>query len=131
MGDNKRNSFKYICSEIVDLHERKNSDYGNSFSRNIKKYGLLAGLIPIANKFHRLEQLIINGNNKVKSESIEDTLIDNASYCIMLLAEIREMNKEKYVSDIDSIVKQNVNEYISRKKCVETQAKNMKKGIWK
>lgn len=81
--------FEQIVNELVDIQKAKNADYGDSFSRNIDKYGLIAGLIPIANKFHRLEQLITNGNQQVKSESIEDTLKDQANYCIMLLAEIR------------------------------------------
>lgn len=82
--------FENIVSELTELQKAKNADYGDSFSQNVQKYGLLAGLIPIANKLHRLEQLITNGNQQVKSESIEDTLKDQANYCIMLLAEIRK-----------------------------------------
>ena len=86
--------FENIVNELVELQKAKNGDYGDSFSRNVEKYGLLAGLIPIANKFNRLEQLITNGNQQVKSESIEDTLKDQANYCIMLLAEIRKLNRK-------------------------------------
>lgn len=81
------NKFESICNELVTLQKAKNADYGNSFSKSVKEFGLTAALIPITNKVNRLKQLIQSDSAQVKDESIDDTLKDLACYAIMTLAE--------------------------------------------
>ena len=53
-------------------------------NKSIKKYGPIAGLVRISDKFNRLENLLMGNDAKVKDERVEDTLLDLANYCIML-----------------------------------------------
>ena len=84
---------KTICDKLHDTYKAKNADYGNSFAKVRAKYPE-AILIRLEDKMSRLEQLIINGNRQVADESINDTLLDMANYCIMELVE-REINNDR------------------------------------
>jgi hypothetical protein len=75
--------FRSLAQSIGDLYARKNADYGDSFGASVRKYGLVAALTRISDKFNRLENLICNGGGWVSDESLGDTLLDLASYAIM------------------------------------------------
>lgn len=79
-----------ICGELTSIYRKKNADYGNSFSRAVEKYGLVSALTRISDKFNRLESLVLHQTQEVKDESVEDTLLDLANYCIMTVMEIRK-----------------------------------------
>lgn len=76
------------CDEIKTLLLKKNHDYGNSFSIQYQKYGLLSGIIRLDDKLNRLSTLI-QKDAKV-NESIEDTIMDIAGYAILTLIELRK-----------------------------------------
>ena len=76
-------SFESICCELMALHENKNKDYGGAFDKSMYKYGVVALLIRLNDKFERLESLFRNGKAEVTDESFEDTLRDIACYAIM------------------------------------------------
>lgn len=80
---NQVEHFEQITKEMSSLYAKKNADYGDSFSKSLDKYGIIAALTRISDKFNRLESLIVNKNSQVKDERLEDTLMDMASYCIM------------------------------------------------
>lgn len=82
-------AFKSICTEMIELYTAKNHDYGNSFGKTFEQLGVVSAVTRIYDKFNRLVTLTKN-SNKVADESIEDTLIDLASYSIMTLMEIRK-----------------------------------------
>lgn len=85
--------FREIVTNMADLYERKNSDYGNSFAETIDKLGYAAGLARIYDKWNRLCQLSKhNGEGQIKDESMLDTAIDGACYFIMLAMEIERLN---------------------------------------
>lgn len=71
-----------IVADMVQLHDKKNKDYGNAFGKSFAKFGLMATDIRLTDKFSRFEQLMKN-EAMVTDESIKDTLIDMAAYCIM------------------------------------------------
>lgn len=87
----KPDKFRYLCDTISDLYARKNADYGDSFGISIKKYGPIAGLTRISDKFNRLENLIVHGEQNVTDESVTDTLMDLASYSLMLVMELNDL----------------------------------------
>lgn len=87
---NKSEAFRKVSDGLADLYERKNHDYGDSFGVSVRKYGLIAALTRISDKFNRLESLILKGRPQV-NESMCDTALDLAAYAIMLTLEI---NKE-------------------------------------
>lgn len=78
-------TFNDLTNEMNELYRKKNSDYGNSFDISLNKYGMIAALTRMSDKFNRLETLILNKSQQVADEKIEDTLMDLASYCVMTL----------------------------------------------
>jgi len=80
---------KSICEKLNKLYEKKNHDYGDSFSTLRKKHNN-AILIRLSDKLNRLESLYLKKDIKVEDESIVDTLIDIANYAIMEIIEIEE-----------------------------------------
>ena len=92
------NTFEELAKEMVALQDRKNADYGNAFgniyqelAQNSKEMANGYALGSIKNKVNRLVTLMSGQEAKV-DESIEDSLIDLASYSLMTLAEIRKLN---------------------------------------
>ena len=82
--------FNGICQEMMDLHERKNKDYGNAAHESYEEFGLISYVIRLNDKMKRLKSLTKPGiEQEVKSESIEDTLMDLAAYAIMAIESLR------------------------------------------
>ena len=83
--------FKELTHFLAELYARKNADYGDSFSKSVEKYGIIAALTRMSDKWNRLENLILNKREGlVGDERIEDTLLDLASYCLMTVISLRE-----------------------------------------
>lgn len=86
----KRGDFDGICQEIMDLHRRKNNDYGNAAQRSYDKFGIISYVMRLGDKMSRLETLTRPGaEQKVEGEKIEDTLMDLAAYAIMAIESLR------------------------------------------
>lgn len=83
--------FEKITSKMNELHHKKNSNYGNSFSKLWDELGPISGLIPLYNKLHRASNLVKGNQNDF--ESLEDTFIDLANYAIMNLLEMERTKK--------------------------------------
>jgi hypothetical protein len=81
-----------ICGSLNVIYRSKNHDYGDSFAK-VRREFPNAVLIRIADKFERLKQLMSGAEQKVKDESIDDTLLDLANYCILELVE-RQCDKD-------------------------------------
>lgn len=77
-----------ICRELHETYKAKKADYGDSFAQVRSKYPN-AILIRLNDKLNRLETLMNGVEQHVNDESIEDTLLDLANYCIMELVERR------------------------------------------
>lgn len=77
-----------ICDTIKELYIKKNADYGNSFG-NARKAVPFYTLGKLYDKFSRINKLMRDPARNVFDETIEDTLLDLANYCIMELAERR------------------------------------------
>lgn len=77
---------RVICNQCSDIYAAKNKDYGDSFAVLRKEFPE-AILIRIGDKYNRLKQLIRSGEKPAVAESIDDTLMDLACYCLMELVE--------------------------------------------
>ena len=77
--------FREITENMADLYERKNKDYGDSFSNSLDEFGVIAGVVRLSDKMNRIKTLTKNGEQLVLDESIKDTLQDLANYSIMTL----------------------------------------------
>ena len=74
----------YSMLDMHELYYTKNKDYGDAFTQSLDKYGPIAALVRMEDKWNRLSNLITKGEEGyIKSESVEDTLIDLANYAIM------------------------------------------------
>ena len=67
--------------KALDLFKSKNADYGDAFATN----GIIGIVIRIGDKLSRLETLTTNKKQQIKTESIEDTIIDLYNYSTMAL----------------------------------------------
>lgn len=79
-----------LLDELHAIYVEKNQKYGDSFGRSIEKYGMISALTRMSDKFNRLESLILNNDEGTDDESLEDTLLDLANYCIMTVMELDE-----------------------------------------
>ena len=86
--------FREITNRMADIYERKNHDYGNSFDESLDEFGLVAAVVRISDKFNRLKSLY-NKEAKVVDESIADTLMDTANYCIMTRMWMDQQNRKE------------------------------------
>ena len=78
--------FEQIAAKICELHQKKNADYGDAAYESYKDFGLVSYVIRLGDKFRRLKTLTSPGyEQQVKTESIEDTLMDLAAYSIMAI----------------------------------------------
>ena len=84
--------FKSITDKMCDIYKKKNSDYGNSFSKLFKKCGMTYAYGHLAEKIERIDSLS-NNEAKVQGESMIDSLYDLANYSILTIMEI-EKRKE-------------------------------------
>ena len=87
-----------ICDYIhMDLYLPKNAAYGDSFHKLYSDLGIISAVTQISHKYNRLVNLAKdkNADTLTADESITDTLLDLANYCILTAMEIeREQNKE-------------------------------------
>jgi hypothetical protein len=86
-----------IFDDALETYNRKNNDYGNSFSLLYREYGMLSVVIRLSDKINRLKALEkADIKQRVKDESIEDTLEDLMNYAAMTLLERRKIEAEKH-----------------------------------
>lgn len=84
---NNYEKHKYICNLLNSIYVSKNHDYGNSFSETFLNLGIISAVTRITDKVNRLQSLCKN-EQKVNDESVKDTLMDCANYCIMTIMEL-------------------------------------------
>ena len=99
-----------LLRQIHDTYIKKNHDYGDSFSRSFKKYGLVAAMVRMEDKWNRLDNMASGAEQKVADETIRDTLLDLAGYCIMT---IMELDKQKNIENQKAFEEQVRNIYAS------------------
>ena len=81
-------NFKDITDEMNALYERKNHDYGNSFSDTFEKLGAVSAVTRMYDKMNRIVSLVSTKEQKVNDESLRYTLIDIANYAAMTIMEL-------------------------------------------
>lgn len=91
----KVNAFEDVTILMRNLYEKKNMDYGDSFSQSFDKWGLPMSCIRLGDKLNRLESFAKGKEMQVTDESVIDTLMDLANYAIMTIVEIQNKQEEK------------------------------------
>lgn len=82
-----------ITTDMAKTYAAKNHDYGNSFGASLDEFGLVASIVRINDKMNRIKSLI-KKKAEVKDETIQDTLLDMANYCIMTVMWIDKTEEE-------------------------------------
>ena len=100
------NQFKDILNDIGNTYEKKNSDYGNAIQSAIDKFGFIYTACMLYNKYSRFENLISKNDFEGKvGESLVDTLLDMAVYCIESARVMQNQVQEaKELQDLDYYV---------------------------
>lgn len=86
-----------IVEKMQKTFISKNHDYGNSFATTWQEFGdkgPITGVAQISHKYHRLLNLALGTKPQV-DESIDDTLMDMANYCILTLMELQKDRANK------------------------------------
>lgn len=89
--------FRKVTSEMADTYARKNATYNDSFGKSVVRYGFIAALTRMSDKFNRIENLILGAKNEVPDESLEDSLLDLACYSVMTIVSLRGAK----IADVD------------------------------
>ena len=77
-----------ICKELNETYKKKNADYGDSVGELYAKLGDITLLTRISDKYNRLMNLLDpKKEGEVNYESVDDTILDMANYCIIWLME--------------------------------------------
>ena len=99
----KRLRYTKIVNEMHEIYKAKNADYGDSVHDTFLKYGLLSFLVRMEDKISRLRSLTLKGEKeqRVKNESIRDTLQDLANYAILAIIELDEQADTKNSEGIE------------------------------
>ena len=97
-------SFRDIQDKLVKIYAKKNHDYGDSFNEGCNELGVGYAFSRIFDKTKRFQTLakgIMNNNLsiEVQDETIEDTIMDLANYCMMYLA---WRNKNVSIGELES-----------------------------
>lgn len=81
-----------LCTQMHELYVKKNADYGDSFAK-VREEISDAILVRLSDKLNRLKSLMKNPDGQqVNGESIDDTLMDLANYCLLELVERQYKN---------------------------------------
>lgn len=83
-----------VLDDMGDIFAVKNKKYGDSFEISLDKYGMIAALVRISDKFNRIENLILMNNEGTDDESVIDTLVDMAVYCAMTVVYMKMSEKD-------------------------------------
>lgn len=98
MEDNVK-QHERLCKVLNAIYSSKNRDYGNSFHKTYVEEGMAMPRIRLSDKFERFKKLSrsFGEDAMVKDETLVDTLLDMANYCLMTVMEIE--NKEDNKND--------------------------------
>ena len=70
-------TFEMVTAEMLNMYQRKNADYGNSFAETIREFGL-----------KRVKNMVFGQEMNIKDESLRDNLMDIAVYSVLTIIEL-------------------------------------------
>ena len=80
-------TFEMVAKEMLAIYEKKNADYGNSFSEMIEEFGFVPAIARINDKLKRVKNMV-KGQRMNVGESLRDNLLDIANYCVITIMEL-------------------------------------------
>ena len=96
---------KQFCKDMIAITQKKNADYTGASDDpffNFTRVQALEActaeqgfLTRMSDKYCRIVSFVKLGALKVKDESVRDTLMDLANYCVLMAAYIESQGKKK------------------------------------
>lgn len=95
-----------LCQKMIEITAKKNADYtsgsekDDAFAnfRQVENMGTCSAevgfLTRMTDKFSRINSFVKKGELQVKDEAVEDTLLDLANYCLLMLGYIKSKGKD-------------------------------------
>lgn len=102
---------KTLIKHLQDVHNRKNTDYGDSFILSIERFGVVAAVTRMYDKALRIDTLSQSGYVAKVNESLIDAYEDVLNYSIMTRIFLAE-NVENVTKFVDSQLKQDKLAYL-------------------
>lgn len=104
---------KALCDRMIEITRAKNSDYtglsDDPFAnfRRVENNGVapveIGFLVRMEDKMARITSLLQKGTQEVKDESVDDTLLDLANYCLLLIGyrkdKMKQLNNKPVAND--------------------------------
>jgi hypothetical protein len=87
-----------LTLRMARITETKNNDYGSSDDpfANFREFGELGFLVRMSDKWKRIKTALYEKRDlQVADETIEDTLLDLANYCLLLLCWREEQQRPR------------------------------------
>lgn len=82
-------TFEMVTAEMLNMYQRKNADYGNSFAETIREFGFIPAVARIYDKLNRVKNMVKGQEmNVIKDESLRDNLMDIAVYSVLTIMEL-------------------------------------------
>lgn len=82
-------TFEMVAAEMLNMYQRKNADYGNSFAETIREFGFIPAVARINDKLKRVKNIVKGREmNIIKDESLRDNLMDIAVYSVLTIMEL-------------------------------------------
>lgn len=85
-----------ICNYLSKVLAAKNKDYGNSFEKTVKDYGLVTIPITLEHKMRRIANIVRRNKIEIINEKLDDSLLDLAGYAILSVIIISNRRAEKW-----------------------------------
>lgn len=94
---------RQYCDRMVEITAKKNHDYSKSEDpfanfKVIESFGIateIGFVTRMSDKLSRLSNFVTQGELKVKDESVEDTLLDLANYCLLMAGYLKAKQEKK------------------------------------
>ena len=86
--------FTMILKNMFNTYVKKHHDYGPSTTETFNKFGPVSYIVRMHDKLSRIETLM-NAAALVKDESLQDTLLDLANYCILFVMDLEKQHAKK------------------------------------
>ena len=91
--------FKALTDRMYEITKAKNSDYSGNSEEPFKNFTMVETMgfattkqgfcTRMTDKMMRIAGFVKNGTLQVKDESVEDTLLDCANYCLLFICYLR------------------------------------------
>lgn len=90
-----------VLGEMREVMIRKNRDYASAKADNISEFGELGVLVRANDKLSRLKNLLWHTKHQPKNESIADSWVDLANYCVIAMLVRRGIWGLRLKEDLD------------------------------